>query len=251
MPRLAFRERSNIIRFGGVAMRRNYWVVVANAVCVVALAGCHDGSLVGPAATSASAPAPMSLAPEGHPTLDISAGLGNSTSIDFIVGPSGGTYYVGSNAVYFPAGAICDPDTSSYGEGTWDSSCRAATGNVQIHAEVRSQDGRTWVDFTPALRFVPSRNPHNWVFVLMSTPGAQGASASDLAQFNILYAQSIGGATQDDAASDSTMRTYVDVGTGTSIRRVKHFSGYTASAGFVCDPSAPDCGGEPTSAPPP
>ena len=35
----------------------------------------------------------------------------------------------------------------------------------------------------------------------------------------------------DDAATDPTLRTYVDTRTGISVRRIKHFSGYTALGG--------------------
>lgn len=237
-------------------MRRNYWVVVANAVCAVALVGCHDASLVAPTSTAVSAPSSMLFAPTGHPTLDVSStgssapGGSGSGSVDFVVEAHGGMFYVGGHAVYFPAASICDPATSSYGEGTWDSPCRPATGGVRIHAEEVTLNGRSWVDFTPALRFVPSVNPNRWVWMLMLTPDAVGASPSDLSRFSILYAHSVGGVTEDDAVTDATMRTYVDTWSGVAIRRVKHFSGYTASAGFVCDPSVQDCGAPPAEAPP-
>lgn len=240
----------NTIRLGGVSMRRrNYWVVVANSVCAIALAGCHDASLVEPTSAASSAPAVMSLAPEGRPTFDISAGFGGVNSVDFIVGKDGGTYSIGGNAVYFPANSICDPATSSYGPAEWDQPCSQLKGNIEVHAEVRTLDGRTWVDFRPALRFVPSNSARHWVYVMITTPAAQGASAADLDQFNILYASSIGGSMEDDAASDPTMRTYVDTDRGISIRRVKHFSGYTASAGFVCDPRVAECAGPVENAP--
>lgn len=240
----------NTIRLGGVSMRRrNYWVVVANSVCAIALAGCHDASLVGPASVESAAPTVMAMAPAGHPSFDISAGMGNSNSVDFIVGKDGGTFFIGGNAVYFPAGSICDPATSSYGSTEWDQPCSRLASNIQVHAEVRTLDGRTWVDFSPALRFAPSNSPERWVYVMMSTPAAQGVSAADLDQFNIMYAHAIGGSVEDDAATDPTMRTYVDTDRGISIRRVKHFSGYTASAGFVCNPGSPDCSGPVENAP--
>ena len=239
----------NTIRSGGVSMRRNYWVVVANVVCAVAIVGCHDASLVEPTSAASSSPAAISLAPEGRPTFDISADIGGSSSVDFVVGPDGGTFAIGGNAVFFPAQSICDPATSSYGPGKWDAACSKLKSNIQIHAELRSLDGRTWVDFSPALRFVPSPNPNRWVYVMINTPAAQGASEFDLDQFNILYASSIGGALEDDAATDATMRTYVDTDRGISIRRVKHFSGYTASAGYYCDPRLSDCTAPPETAP--
>jgi hypothetical protein len=105
---------------------------------------------------------------------------------------------------------------------------------------VRNENGRTWVDFSPELRFAPSADPSRWVWMYMYTPDARGAQG-DLSRFNILYAQSIGGTTVDDAAGDSTLRTYVDTHTGISFRRIKHFSGYTASAGRDCENSLEGC----------
>jgi hypothetical protein len=67
----------------------------------------------------------------------------------------------------------------------------------------------------------------------MRTPTAIGATG-DLSRFNILFAQSIGGQTVNDAALDPTLRTYVDTQTGISFRRIQHFSGYVV-AGFACD----------------
>jgi hypothetical protein len=211
-------------------------------------AACSDG-VVSPAARqieapSLAAPAPISLAPQGHPTLDISGGLPDSTSVDFYVGPSGGIFFAGNNAVVFPSQSVCDPATSSYGPGTWDLPCDPLQTSLKVHAEVRRENGQTWVDFTPSLRFVPSSYPSRWVWMVMYTPEAVG-STTDLSTFNILWANSIGGSTVDEAVSDPTVRTYVDTFSGISIRRIKHFTGYTYSSGNSCDPNQ-ECGGEST-----
>jgi hypothetical protein len=74
----------------------------------------------------------------------------------------------------------------------------------------------------------------------MYTPRAVGA-AGDLERFSILYAPSIGGKVVNDAAIDTTLRTYVDTRNGASSRRIKHFSGYTASSGRACETDHTDC----------
>jgi hypothetical protein len=63
----------------------------------------------------------------------------------------------------------------------------------------------------------------------MYTPDAAGTT--DLSKYNILWARSIGGETVDESTSDSTMRTYVDNVSGLSLRRIKHFSGFTIETG--------------------
>lgn len=217
--------------------------LIAPLLLLVAAAACSDG-VVTPAARpieapSPAAPAPISLAPKGRPTLDLFGGSSDSASVDFVVGPSGGIFFTGNHAVVFPAQSVCDPAVSSYGPSTWDQPCAPLQSPLKVHAEVRQKNGRTWLDFTPSLRFVPSTYPSRWVWVLMYTPEAVGAT--DLSRFNILWAESIGGATVDESVIDPSMRTYVDPWSGISIRRIKHFSGYALAGGRSCNPGE-ECG---------
>jgi hypothetical protein len=225
--------------------QRNYWVVVANVAVIAALAGCSDNTFVAPSAqpdaASSTAPVTMMMAPQERPSLSLSGAAPANTTADFTVGPQGGVFFVGRHAVVFPKKSICDPARSTYGD--WDAECKTIGKPIQIHAVVRNENGRTWVDFSPELRFAPSADPSRWVYMFMYAPEARGARG-DLSRFNILYAQSIGGVTVDDAASDPTLRTYVDTNTGISMRRIKHFSGYTASAGRDCDNALGDCSGD-------
>jgi hypothetical protein len=191
-------------------------------------------------APTLASPAPMSFAPQGRPTLDLSGGTSDSASVDFYVGPNGGLYFAGNHAVVFPAQSICDPATSSYGPTTWDEPCWPLQSTLKVHAEVRTSGGRTWVDFTPSLRFVPSTSASKWVWIAMWTPGAVGST--DISKYNILWAQSIGGATVDETPTDSSLRTYVDTFSGISLRRIKHFSGFTIETGKECNPGE-ECAG--------
>lgn len=207
-------------------------------------AGCSDG-VVSPAATrmeapSSAAPAPISAAPQGRPTLDLVGGLPDSASVDFYVSSSGGVFFAGNHAVVFPAGSVCDPATSSYGPSEWDAPCTPLQTSLKVHAEVRRNSTGTWVDFTPSLRFVPSTSPAKWVWMVMYAPDAVGATG-DLSRYNILWANSIGGSVVDETPADSTLRTYVDTFSGISLRRIKHFSGYTYSSGKECDPNTETC----------
>lgn len=217
-------------------MRRINWKTVSTLVTMALLAGCQESTVSAPQQASVG-PVLMMMAPTDAPRLSLSGGNPHNTSTDFTVGPKGGVFLVGNHAVVIPAHSICNPATSSYGPGTWDSPCTALQGSLSIHAEVRTEKGRSWVDFSPALRFVPSNDAKDWAWIYMHTPGAAGAR--DLSAFNILYASSIGGATTDEAARDASLRTYVDTRSGLSARRIKHFSGYTSS-GKACD-SGPDC----------
>ena len=224
-------------------MRRTSWSTAGSLILLAALAGCRDG-VVSPEASrvdapAASAAAPMRLAPQGRPSLSLNGGLADSTSVDFVVGPSGGVFFTGNHAVVFPSQSICDPATSSYGPGTWDQPCSPLQSPLTVHAEVRRVNGVTSVDFTPSLRFVPSSSASKWVWIFMYAPEAVGAQ-TDLSDFNILWASRLGGPTVDEALTDSSLRTYVDTFQGLSMRRIKHFSGYQLGAERDC---TSECGG--------
>jgi hypothetical protein len=218
-------------------MRCPSWFTAGPLLLLAALAGCGEG-VVSPSpspiqAPAASAPAPMSLAPRERPSLDLSGGLPDSASVDFLVGPTGGLFVMGNDAVVFPAQSICDPATSSYGPGTWDQPCTPLQTTLKVHAEVRHANGVTSVDFNPSLRFVPSTSASRWVWMMMYSPEAIGADAN-LSDFNILWASRLGGATVEEAVSDCSMRTYVDSLRGFSLRRILRVSGYTLGAERDC-----------------
>ena len=215
-------------------MRRTSAFAVGTLLILGAVAGCREG-LQSPSAPpfeapALAAPASVGLAPAGHPTLDLTGGSPDSVSTDFFVGPSGGVFYVGNNVVVIPSQSVCDPASSTYGPGTWDSPCSILQSTLRVHAEVRRTNGMVWVDFTPSLRFAPSTNPARWVWMVMYTPSATTAG-SDLSKYNIVWADRIGGTTVDETPTDATLRTYVDTFSGVSLRRIKHFSGYAYAEG--------------------
>lgn len=214
-------------------MRRTNWKTVSTLVTMVVVAGCQEGVVSAPQGSSA-APVSMMLAPEGRPQLSLAGKSSDNDDIDFTVGEKGGVFFVGNHAVVFPAHSICDPARSSYGAGTWDSPCAALKGSLKIHATVRTAKLGTWVDFSPSLRFVPSNDPREWVYMYMYAPNVVGAK--DLSKYSILFAASIGARGIDEASSDASLRTYVDTRSGITMRRIKHFTGYMNSSGRSCDP---------------
>lgn len=215
-------------------MRRTSWKTVSTLVTMVVIVGCQDSGVTSPR-SGAVAAAPMMMAPGGAPLLSLEGAVAGDVSTDFTVGTSGGTFFIGSNAVVFPSRSICDPAKSDYGPGTWDSPCEPIHAPITVHAVAHTTKTGSWVDFRPALRFVPSSNSRQWVWVYMSTPAARGAK--DISKFNILYAPQIGAPGIDESSSDATLRTYVDAWGGLSMRRIKHFSGYVGSTGLACDPT--------------
>ena len=147
----------------------------------------------------------------------------DSTSADFTVSPTGGTFQLGPHAVYFPSYSICDPNVSSYGVGTWDQPCQPLYRSIAIHAEVRNINGSQVVDFTPSLRFVPSNDASRWVWIAMRT-NVDGLTS--WANLNILWSPYLGAQGIDETASDPTLQTISIPAYNLVVRRIKHFSGY-------------------------
>jgi hypothetical protein len=204
-------------------MRRTNWKTVSTLVTMIVIAGCQESTVSAPqSATSLMAPA-------GAPQLSLSRGQSNNGDVDFTVTPAGGVFFLGRNAIVFPANAICDPATSSYGAGTWDDQCAPLTTPLKIHATVRTATAGTWVDFKPSLRFVPSTDSHSWVYMYMASKNP------------ILFAPSLGALGVDDAVADATVKTYFDSRRDYTLRRIKHFTGYMTSSGRACNQGEPDC----------
>jgi hypothetical protein len=182
-------------------------------------------------ADSSIAPAPdqAEVLPGGapRPLIIINQMAADESSADFTVTPTGGYFRMGKHGIVFPRNVICDPATSSYGRGHWDEDCDVLRTPIQIHAELRVQDGREWVDFSPELRFRPSRYPFQWVWIYMSTDAAQWPNGS----LSILWSPAIGVPGIDESLEDPSLRTYVSPWSGYAYRRIKHFSGYNVTSG--------------------
>jgi hypothetical protein len=157
----------------------------------------------------------------------------DSLSADFTVTPSGGLFRLGNHAVYFPDHAICNPETSSYGPDQWDAPCEPLDQPIDFHAEVRhDESGRTWVDFSPAVRFVPTDDPDKTVWVLMSANA--DITEDNYTQFGMNWMPT--GSPDlavNEAVTDASLKTYVDISNDIVFRRVKHFSGYVVASNFV------------------
>ena len=193
---------------------------------VVVMAACADSS-VAPTLEQAA------LLPGGapRPSIIVNSMAADQSSADFVVTTSGGYFQMGKHAILFPARAICDPATSGYGPDFWDNDCEVLRGHVNIHAELRQQDGREWIDFTPELRFRPSASPSEWVWIYMYTDAAALSDAS----LSILWSPAIGVPGIDESLDDPTLQTYVSSWGGYAYRRIKHFSGYNVTAGRTDD----------------
>jgi hypothetical protein len=228
-----------------LSMRLSFRYLTA-AAAMFALAACSDGT-TGPQATEARA-----LSPSSSPAFDFGGGgrqFGDQTS-DFTVTSRGGSFSVnGLFTLDFPENSVCNPDRSSYGNGEWDKSCSTLrTGeSIKVKAKIRLSATGISVDFSPELRFSPSTtvviSTDVFANVLQANSSYFAAHHSALSFLAMSYSPSLGGPTIADYASDASLITHVNLGSGKVWRRIKHFSGYNVTNGDSCSPSPdnPDC----------
>ena len=178
-----------------------------------------------------------STAPEASSPVETPASLkifpvyaADMKSAQITVEPSGGTFVLGPHAIYFPPNAICDPETSSYGPTEWDRPCDTIDQPIEISVQLVESGGRSWLDFSPSLRFKPSKDSNRWVYLFMST---------DYDAFRlktippILWSPAIGVPGIDESLTDKTQKTRWSSQYNGVYRRIKHFSGYNVHQGFA------------------
>lgn len=169
----------------------------------------------------ATRPAPASYFGMGNTTLVSRQTIGDTTVTQFVVSPWAplALYDIGNQSkILFPLGAtsICDPTSSGYGIGLWDSPCSPLTRSVTITARswINSTTGSVNTDFSPELRFVPGQPIGVTLFLHDDTP-----SNTD----RIDYCSN--GSCVNDSKVDGSVITSRD-GSGFDFRVIKHFSGY-------------------------
>lgn len=186
--------------------------------------------------------------PTGFPTINGSSvlrALVVAQTVDFVIPASGGSIdLLGAYTLSFPAGAVCDPaaeDTQvGYAGHDWDAACTPAAEDVPVRAVLKYTNGKLYVDFQTALRFVPDKRVTIATNVLSGQVQWQNEQG-DKDGWTIQYAAGIDAAAVNDASVDQSVRTVIVGSTGKIFRRIKHFSGYViwlGDEGFVpCDPS--------------
>lgn len=199
--------------------RKFRWI--SSALIVAVAAACADTSTA-PSASNAD------LLPGGapRPLITVNHMSADETYAEFTVSPSGGYFTMGKHGVVIPRDVICDPAVSSYGADQWDNDCQVIREPLRMRAELREQDGREWIYFTPHVRFKPSPYPHRWVWIYMQTDAARWGS-----QLTILWSPDVGMPGIDESVFDASLRTHVMPWANFAYRRIKHFSGYNVTSG--------------------
>ena len=196
------------------------------AVALALTAACSDAP-VAPRTQAASAARRPSA--DGA-TLSRDAFYGYS--FQFTLDPSKGqTLLFGPHKVSFPAYSVCDPATSGYGDGTWDTPCQPLQAPLTVTATFTLVDDHAYIDFQPSLRFVPAGADQRDRWVILSMREWEGIDSKGA--YSILWQRPFDGLWVDEGAEDPTMASWIDPTTNSVSRRIKHFSGYNVTAGFI------------------
>jgi len=157
---------------------------------------------------------------------------------DFTIDPTQATTIkAGDHVVSFPANAICDPATSGYGEDQWEAPCTPLQSPITLHVSWNSKFGHAFIDFQPALRFVPTSDPSQYVTLTMKDYYDLDPSY----HYPIYWQRPSDGMWVDESVNDPSLWATNDVQNNRVTRRLKHFSGYLVGAGEVCDAWAGSC----------
>jgi hypothetical protein len=210
-------------------MRKLISALLVSAVTIGA-AACADNAVAPREAASRDAMAPTSSLDRINKSIEP---LGLQTQ-DFVIPARGGSVVIGGIfTLDFPNHSVCDPDNSGYGN--WDAPCKTIKHDVHVTATYGVQDGQLVIDFNRELRFAPTKKPSQWVTISTNLyrDALIGVTGSNVFP-DLLYIPHLGAAAVDEAATDPTLRTHVNVRSGDVSRRIEHFSGYLVGAGDGC-----------------
>src|SRR5688500_18301220 len=87
-----------------------------------------------------------------------SADGANATELKFTFSRAAGSTKLGEFTLSWEANSVCERDNSGYGWEFFRKACQAENEDIEMTAKVWSDNGRTYVDFYPDIRFSPTKN---------------------------------------------------------------------------------------------
>jgi hypothetical protein len=138
------------------------------------------------------------------------------------------TIVIGPHVLVIPAGSVCDPANSGYGDGVWNRGCAAVRHTIKVIATARTFDGHPLVEFDTHLRFKPvTMFERGAVMLYLRDSHATAAS-------KIAWCPSANSNCVDESkrpADAVQLRTWYDASGYWVYRKIQHFSGYNVTGG--------------------
>jgi hypothetical protein len=210
-------------------MRRYVPLLIAGAAFIAA--ACSDA--VAPSRPTARALPTLVSAFGGGPASYANLADDNAEdtahTVVFTMSPEGGKAMIGAFVLTYPANAVCDPSTTAYGPSEWHNPCETLNEPITITAKYWTENGYVHSDFSPDIRFDPSKT----VTITTRDQALVGMDSTGQANYAIWYSVRVGDYRYfiDDFAVDPEVATIFatdssGLATGFAKRRVFHFSGY-------------------------
>jgi len=226
-------------------LRRYVALLIAGAALIAA--ACRESVGPKPSAKSHDAAVAMMVSQPGVTSIRGNRRTeDNAKTFHFDLKPKGGNFHVGGFTLDYPANAVCDPETSSYGPTEWKNDCETITRPLQVTGKVWTEDGSTFVDFDQNLRFAPGKD----VYLTVKIGDIKHQVPQDdwKDTYGIWYTVRVGDVRYliNDALDNPELTTVFQTdrkgeATGWVTRKIWHFSGYYVRAGRVCDDAVGDC----------
>jgi hypothetical protein len=156
----------------------------------------------------------------------------NATEIKFTFSRAAGSTLLGEFTLTWEANSVCERDNSGYGWEFFRKACQAESEDIAMTARIWTDNGRTYVDFYPDIRFSPDKNV-TLAVVRDEIVGRRKLSKKLMHKYNIYYTHQIANTRYyiDEAWFDPEQRTHFDTETGKVWREIRHFSGFVIRTG--------------------
>lgn len=154
-----------------------------------------------------------------------------ATEIKFTFSRAAGSAQIGEFSLTWEANAVCERDNSGYGWEFFRKACQAENEDIEMTARVWSEDGRTYVDFYPDIRFSPDKNVT--LSVTRDEIIGRRLTRKLKLKYNIYYTHRIANTRYyiDEAWFDPEQQTHFNTSTGLVWREIRHFSGFVIRTG--------------------
>jgi hypothetical protein len=164
----------------------------------------------------------------------------NARTVVFTIDSAGGRVRVGGWTLVYPANAVCDPSQTVYGPDEWKNPCVTLDVPITITAKYWMEDGHLFSDFSPDIRFDPSKTVV--IGTIVKELIGLDLTSEVTSAFSMWYSTRVGDTRYfiDDAATDPDVATLFGTSedgksNGKLKRRIYHFSGYWAFIGIWCE----------------
>ena len=184
-----------------------------------------------PASSLNPPPPPPPATASASFSRDVSAN-GASTApitVTFTIKPfDDNTIVIGPHLLVIPAGSVCDPASSGYGEGVWNRGCASVRHPIEVVATATVVNGHPLVDFNTHLRFKPTPM-FNRGAVMLYLRDNHATSASKIAWCPTANSSCVDESKRPVDAVE--LKTWYDASGYWVYRKIQHFSGYNVTGG--------------------